>query len=133
MPTILLRRGTSAEWAAVNPVLGAGELGVDLTQGKMKLGDGVSTWSVLSFMGGGGGGGNPNWGGITGVLNNQTDLQTALNGKANTVHTHTASQITDLSDNLRVFVQDTTPLAAGPYLWIDTTGGNLQFMVEDGL
>ena len=35
------------------------------------------------------------WGDITGTLSNQTDLQTALNGKANSSHTHTKSQITD--------------------------------------
>ena len=34
------------------------------------------------------------------------------------------------SQNL--FIQDTAPIAAGAYLWIDTTGGNLQFFVEDG-
>ena len=28
------------------------------------------------------------WGGITGTLSNQSDLQTALNGKSNTGHTH---------------------------------------------
>lgn len=33
-------------------------------------------------------GGTPSWGGITGTLSNQTDLNTALNGKASSVHTH---------------------------------------------
>lgn len=36
------------------------------------------------------------WGDITGTLSNQTDLQTALNGKANSSHSHTKSDITDL-------------------------------------
>lgn len=47
---------------------------------------------------GGGGGGGATWGGITGTLSSQTDLQTALNGKAATVHTHTASAVTDFSE-----------------------------------
>lgn len=34
------------------------------------------------------------WGGITGVLSNQTDLQTALNNKADLSHNHAASNIT---------------------------------------
>lgn len=34
------------------------------------------------------------WGGITGTLSNQTDLQTALDGKANTSHTQALSTIT---------------------------------------
>lgn len=42
-------------------------------------------------------GGSAVWGGITGTLSAQTDLQSALDGKAATVHTHTASQITDFS------------------------------------
>ena len=133
MTTILLRRGTSVEWASKNPILAAGEAGVDLTLNQFKIGDGVTPWSSLAFQSGGGGGGSASWGGITGTLANQTDLQNALNGKANTVHTHTSSQITDLSNNLRVFIQSTTPSATGPYLWIDTTGGDLNFKVEDGL
>ena len=35
------------------------------------------------------------WGGITGTLSNQVDLQNALNAKANVVHTHVASDVTD--------------------------------------
>lgn len=34
------------------------------------------------------------WGSLTGTLSNQSDLQTALNGKANTSHTHATSDIT---------------------------------------
>jgi trimeric autotransporter adhesin len=41
-----------------------------------------------------GGTGSVAWGGITGTLSNQADLQTALNGKANASHTHAASDIT---------------------------------------
>lgn len=36
-----------------------------------------------------------NWGTIGGTLSAQADLQTALNGKAALVHTHTLAQITD--------------------------------------
>jgi len=43
------------------------------------------------------GGGAAAWGGITGTLSSQTDLQSALDGKASTSHTHTVSQITDLT------------------------------------
>lgn len=31
-----------------------------------------------------------------------------------------------------VFIQSNQPTASGAYLWIDTTGGNLNFKVEDG-
>ena len=50
MPTrIQLRRGTTAQWTTANPVLSAGEYGVDETLGKVKLGDGVTAWSSLAF------------------------------------------------------------------------------------
>lgn len=87
---------------------------------------GDNTWATVSASAGA-------WGSITGTLSAQTDLQSSLDAKASSVHTHTSSQITDLSDNLMVFVQTTTPTASGPYLWIDTSGGNIQFKVEDGL
>ena len=49
---------------------------------------------------GGGGGGPAAWGSITGTLSSQTDLQTALNGKANTSHTHAISDVTGLTSAL---------------------------------
>lgn len=52
MATIVLRRDTAARWAAANPILRAGEAGVDLTSGKMKLGDGLTAWVSLPFYGG---------------------------------------------------------------------------------
>ena len=42
-------------------------------------------------------GGSATWGGITGTLSAQTDLQSALDAKANTSHTHTTGDITDLA------------------------------------
>lgn len=40
------------------------------------------------------------WGSITGTLSNQTDLQTALNGKANSTHTHVIGDVTNLQTSL---------------------------------
>jgi hypothetical protein len=45
----------------------------------------------------GGGSGTPAWGAIVGTLADQTDLQSALNGKANSSHNHTLSQISDIT------------------------------------
>jgi hypothetical protein len=44
--TFLLRRGSAIEWLA-DPVLKQGEPGFDVTTGVLKLGDGISPWSVL--------------------------------------------------------------------------------------
>ena len=46
--------------------------------GRYKLADGVTALSALTFRGAGG---TATWGGITGTLSNQTDLQTVLNNK----------------------------------------------------
>lgn len=44
---IQLARGTTAQWAALNPVLLDGELGWESDTATFKIGDGVSTWSQL--------------------------------------------------------------------------------------
>jgi len=44
-------------------------------------------------------GGSISWGDIAGTLSDQTDLQTALDGKSNTTHTHTKADITDFNEN----------------------------------
>lgn len=46
---IQLRRDTAANWADINPVLQAGELGFDLTSTRLKLGDGVTPWNDLPW------------------------------------------------------------------------------------
>ncbi len=46
---IQLRRGTAAEWTAANPVLAAGEMGLETDTGDFKFGDGSSTWGDLSY------------------------------------------------------------------------------------
>lgn len=54
---IQLRRGTSAQWASIDPVLASGEPGYETDTGRQKIGDGVSSWSELPFSGGSGSGG----------------------------------------------------------------------------
>lgn len=45
------RNDTAANWLLVNPILLRGELGVELDTGKMKIGNGRSTWSALPYLG----------------------------------------------------------------------------------
>lgn len=47
--TIKLRRGTSAQWSAANPILSEGEFGVDTTVWKFKIGDGATAWNSLNW------------------------------------------------------------------------------------
>lgn len=46
---IKLRRDTAASWIARNPVLAAGEPGLEIDTNLIKYGDGHSTWSELSY------------------------------------------------------------------------------------
>lgn len=46
-----LRRDTSTNWTSVNPTLSAGELGVELNTGKLKVGNGSTAWNSLPYVG----------------------------------------------------------------------------------
>lgn len=63
-----LRRGTAAEWTALNEVLLAGEAGLETDTRKVKYGDGVTAWNSLAY----GAAGVVAWGDITGVPANLT-------------------------------------------------------------
>lgn len=47
---IQLRRGTESEWILANPVLANGESGFATDLGKIKIGDGVKTWTQLDYF-----------------------------------------------------------------------------------
>lgn len=47
-----LKRGTAERWATVNPILAIGEPGFVYDSNKLKIGDGVSAWNELPYIGG---------------------------------------------------------------------------------
>lgn len=47
---MLQRRGTAAQWANANPILGSGEIGFETDTGQFKMGDGTSNWDDLSYF-----------------------------------------------------------------------------------
>ncbi len=51
------RRGTAAEWTAANPIMAAGEIGIELgataADTKSKIGNGVAVWTALPYATGG--------------------------------------------------------------------------------
>jgi hypothetical protein len=47
--TFKLRRDTTANWTTYNPVLQAGEIGIDTTLNKFKIGNGSSAWGILNY------------------------------------------------------------------------------------
>lgn len=54
--TFQLRRGKSAVWEKNNPILAAGEPGFVIDKNLLKIGDGVTAWNELPYLGGEGGG-----------------------------------------------------------------------------
>ena len=53
--TIKFKRGTAARWNELNPVLVAGEPGFVTDENRFKIGDGVTTWNDLPYIGSYGG------------------------------------------------------------------------------
>lgn len=49
---IKVRRGTAAAWTSANPTLADGEIGYETDTGKMKVGDGFTQWTLLSYQSG---------------------------------------------------------------------------------
>lgn len=50
MAKIRFRRDTAANWTSVNPVLDAGEIGIETDTLKAKLGDGTTAWNNLAYF-----------------------------------------------------------------------------------
>jgi hypothetical protein len=53
---IQLRRDTAANWTSADPVLASGEIGIETDTVKVKIGDGTTAWTSLSYFGGTGSG-----------------------------------------------------------------------------
>lgn len=43
------RRGTAAQWTSANPILAAGEWGIELDTNRQKVGNGSSAWNLLAY------------------------------------------------------------------------------------
>lgn len=51
MATLQLKRGTSSRWAELNLVLEAGEPGFVTDLNRLKIGDGITPWNELPYVG----------------------------------------------------------------------------------
>ena len=47
---IQFRRGTASEWTSADPTLASGEVGLETDTNKMKIGDGSTAWTSLSYL-----------------------------------------------------------------------------------
>jgi hypothetical protein len=134
-----LRRDTAANWTSTNPILLAGEMGVETDTGRFKIGTGSSAWNLLSYSSGPAGPtGATGLTGATGAAGtNGTNGQgVPVGGATDTVlkknsatnydavwvaqSTLTAGNTTNV-DGKRVYIQTTDPGAVGAgAIWIQT-------------
>jgi hypothetical protein len=91
------RRGTAVEWEGPNPVLAAGEVGIDTTAPtpNFKIGDGTTTWTNLSYIGATGYTGFTGPIGPTGVYVDLVVSSITVNGATN------VRQITEVVSTVR--------------------------------
>lgn len=47
---IQLRRGIAADWTSADTLLSEGEVGLELDTGTFKIGDGITTWTMLPYF-----------------------------------------------------------------------------------
>jgi hypothetical protein len=47
---IQVKRGKSDQWEKLNPTLASGQPGYDTTENKLKIGNGLNTWSELKYL-----------------------------------------------------------------------------------
>lgn len=47
---IQVRRGLSSEWVTANPILSSGEFGYETDSGRVKIGNGSSLWTDISYI-----------------------------------------------------------------------------------
>ena len=47
---IQIRRDTASNWTSANPTLAQGELGAETDTSKIKIGDGTTAWTSLSYL-----------------------------------------------------------------------------------
>lgn len=75
---IQLRRGTAGAWTTANPILAAGEIGIESNTNLFKVGDGITAWTSLAY-GGVQGQGVPTGGTVGQVLrkNSSTNYDTS--------------------------------------------------------
>lgn len=53
---IQVRRDTASNWTSTNPTLASGEFGFETDTSKLKIGNGSTLWTALSYVGSSGGG-----------------------------------------------------------------------------
>lgn len=113
--TFQLRRDTTTNWNTYNPVLQAGEIGIDTVLNKFKIGNGSSVWSALAY-------GSILASELTSAINSHNSTTTNVHGIADTAALATKTYAdtavsTHQSDTTNIHgITDTAELATKTYV-----------------
>jgi len=108
---IKLRRGTAASWTTNDPILALGEAGYDTTNNELRVGDGVTVWSLLSAVGGTG----------NKITAEKTYSQNYVNGQGQTFTYTNTNIVVQMANNDGLYLNDLL------YRWSQYFDGALQF------
>ena len=134
---IKLRSDIAANWAAANPILAAGEIGLVIEGAlrRAKVGDGATAWNALDWaFEDEAGGGATAFADLTDKASADLPaingpLSAALAGKAAVSHSHPASAISDSTGTGRALLTAATPAAARTTLGFDGMVPKIPFTV----
>lgn len=117
-----LKRGTAERWYTVNPILAIGEPGFVYDDNKLKIGDGVTPWNELPYIGG-----------STGESTSLTPVDGSLIIKDNTIDIGISAEpgnaLTKKADGLYVGTSTSGNYAAG--LGLQLVDGTFSVKIAD--
>lgn len=119
---IKLRRGTAAQWASANPVLAAGEIGLETDTLRTKYGNGTSTWTALSYsVADASGTSSVDW---SAVLNKPSTFTPSA-------HTHVISDVTDVTASAsELNILDGATLTTTELNYVDGVTSAIQVQID---
>lgn len=137
MPTIYNKRGTKYSLSILNPILGSGELCLEIDTNRIKFGDGNSNWNSLPYAIIPSGTSNgqflqysvPSGTWFPSSSGNFTTLQVNGTGVSISGHTHTSSDITNFNSS----VSGLLPSVSGSGYTVSTFANNIYTISVTGL
>tara|TARA_B100000902_G_scaffold399964_1_gene474060 strand:- start:3198 stop:6710 length:3513 start_codon:yes stop_codon:yes gene_type:complete len=125
---IQVRRDTAANWTSANTVLSAGEMGWESDTGFMKIGDGTTAWSSLSYFTPSGADANTTY--TVGVAQNAANADITLSGSD--ASTDTFSLVAGSNLTLAVAGDDITVNALDSQYSLSTETGGIIRLTASG-